>query len=293
MLKLIASQFTAIWRFTFGSAVFAILITFIIYVVGLFPSSSLYVKLSPLILFVVGHFLIAFYIIFIALIRIQKAFRYGKRIQLSRNCRLFVESETGRAITLIEIVIVNKSKCPIKILPEERIAFAIEDAPKGADIEMILKEAPRDQNLELEHSYEKIYDYQGYTLKRLVRCYQLTNDGLKRGEKVRYQLKLAIDENFRHWLSDKIDTEDFISIEPKDNPYLTSYQIDLPPGYRVNPNRLEVLKPDCDIIDRIETFRFKNLNKKMISESGSPISWKIINPISGFRYFCWYKIQKT
>ena len=292
MWRVIKLQFASYWKITIGSAAFALLLTLVVYAFGLFPKAGPWVRLTP-ILFVVGaHVLLLVFVLGFELVRVVKAFRVRPRFDIERQSRLFVESDTGNAVTSLTVRITNRSHLSLHVLPEERMAYVPADAPEGAQLQAFLKKAPREQRLEIDYEYENDFDYCGYHFCRIVRAYKLSGDGLRKGESVEYALQLAISRNFEQWLGDKLGSEDFISLEYKDHPSMAGYQIDVPPGYKLNPVRLEVLNPDTDSIDLLETLRFRHINKQLVALSGSPLIWTVINPIPGYRYFCYYRIER-
>lgn len=291
-MRVIQLQFACYWKVTFGSAAFALLLTLVIYAFGLLPEAGLWVSSAPILLVVGAHVFLLMSVVAIELLRAVKAFRVRPLFDIERYFRVHVDSDTGNAVALLTVRIRNRSQLALQVLPEERIAYVPEDAPEGAQLQASLKEkAPRGQRLEPDHEYEIDFDYCGYHFRRLVRAYKLSGDGLRKGETVEYALRLAIARNFEQWLGGKLGTEDFMSSEYKDGPSLARYQIDVPPGYRLELDRFEALRPEADSMDFMETLRFRYTNRQL--NVGSPLTWSVISPIPGYRYFCYYRIERT
>lgn len=288
MLRIIKLQFIEHWKLVVGTNGFALLLTLLTYAFGLWPTSGLLVKSTPIIVVVAIHVLLFLYVLVLEMVRNTKRLSYTSKLSYKRNARWYIENKTGNVMLSLKITVINRSKSKCNTFPEESYAYVEQDAPDGASIECILISAPRNQKLKKLYSIEKYFSLEGYEFLRISERYELDGGGLNPGEKASYMIKIRVMNNFQDWLGEKEGKPDFQMFHFRDNPEEVSMQLDLPPGYKLKPLKVEVLKPDVDHVDHFETLRLRASNPEMVPESGSPLTWRVVNPINGFRYFCRY-----
>jgi len=290
MLRIIKIQFIKHWKIVIGTNGFAIFLTLLINAIGIWPKSGMLIKTVPIIVVVGIHVLLFMYILCLEILRKGKQLSHTSVLNYKRAARWYVESNTGNVMLSIKITVINRSKCTCNFLPEESYAYVEQKIPGETLVTHALISAPRNQKLIKLYSIEKRVSLEGYDFIRISERLELDGGGLNPGETASYILYIRVMNNFEDFLGDKESRPDFQMVHFHDNPEEVSLQLDLPPGYRLKPLKFEVLKPDVDYIDRFETFRLNVSNPKIVAESGSPMKWKVFNPINGFRYYCRYVI---
>ncbi len=290
--ELLRTEFAHHWRLVFGSTVFALVLTLATYAFALFPNAAAWVKLLPISFVLFAHVALAGIVVVREGRRLLKGNRYKASLDYRRHARWYVEQPNGNVVLVLTVTVVNRSGMTWRLMPEEKYAYVIDDAPDGAVADVSVTRSPRTQALRTLYQYGEVFNLEGYRMRRTVQRFEVDGDGLRPGEGIEYSLRVQVAANFERWLGARLGEEDFFMIFYWDDPREVTIQLDMPPGFVITPSRLEVWKPDIDHVDKQETHRFQLSNTKLVSESGSPLIWRSVRPLPGFRYFCFYRVSK-